>query len=217
MDTRSRLRHSLRAFYPSDSDCQRANCISVGPHCALRGPGCGARVPLIKGLWLSKKSGRTVAYRLDVRERNVTVSIQLGVTAREVGARNSEAGLFDVPRLSAHDAGRKVRLQAAGQRGLPETLLARGDYYSRRARSQLPGGNRLERSMLLLRGPSRTRLGGRVSKIGNPHWFRTSTFRLTIAELSRVVYGSRLRESFSPRAKPLHSPPLPLVRTVETA
>jgi len=113
----------LAPFYPSDPDGNVPIAYLWARTALCEGPGCGARVPLIKGLRLSKKAGRTVAYRLDVHERNVTASIQRGVADSEVGAGTVKRGSLTCPVCRHTTPVASVRLQAR-TRGLPEMLLA---------------------------------------------------------------------------------------------
>jgi putative DNA methylase len=57
----------LGNFYPHDPDGRVPIAYLWARTALCEGPGCGASLPLIRGMWLSKKTARTAALKLHVR------------------------------------------------------------------------------------------------------------------------------------------------------
>ena len=67
----------LEEFYPKDSDGATPVAYLWARTIQCEGPGCGAEVPLIRSLWLAKKSGGSIALRLVPRPRAKRVDFEI--------------------------------------------------------------------------------------------------------------------------------------------
>jgi len=67
----------LAEFYPKDPDGATPIAYLWARTIQCEGPGCGAAVPLIRSLWLAKKSNRSVALQLIWRPRAKRVDFQI--------------------------------------------------------------------------------------------------------------------------------------------
>jgi len=67
----------LAEFYPKDPDGATPIAYLWARTIQCEGPGCGAEVPLIRSLWLAKKSNRSVALQLVPRPRAKRVDFQI--------------------------------------------------------------------------------------------------------------------------------------------
>ena len=74
----------LAEFYPNDSDGATPIAYLWARTIQCEGPGCGAEVPLIRSLWLAKKSSRSAALRLVPRPRAKRVDFQIILKQRGV-------------------------------------------------------------------------------------------------------------------------------------
>ena len=72
----------LAEFYPKDPDGATPIAYLWARTIQCEGPGCGAEVPLIRSLWLAKKSNRSVALQLVPRPRAKRVDFQIIVKQR---------------------------------------------------------------------------------------------------------------------------------------
>jgi adenine-specific DNA methylase len=72
----------LAQFYPKDSDGAVPIAYLWARTIRCEGPGCGAEVPLIRSLWLSKKAKRPVALQLVPSPRKRRVDLQIIVKHR---------------------------------------------------------------------------------------------------------------------------------------
>lgn len=72
----------LAEFYPKDRDGATPIAYLWARTIQCEGPGCGAEVPLIRSLWLAKKSNRSVALQLVPRPRAKRVDFQIIVKRR---------------------------------------------------------------------------------------------------------------------------------------
>jgi adenine-specific DNA methylase len=61
---RQRAEEELASFYPKDPDGATPIAYLWARTITCEGPGCGAEVPLMRSLWLAKKSKRAVALRM---------------------------------------------------------------------------------------------------------------------------------------------------------
>lgn len=59
----------LAEFYPKDADGSTPIAYLWARTIICEGPGCGAEVPLIRSLWLAKKSNKSVLCRISRRTR----------------------------------------------------------------------------------------------------------------------------------------------------
>jgi len=67
----------LAEFYPKDPDGATPIAYLWARTIHCEGPGCGAEVPLIKSLWLAKKTNRSVALHLVPQRRDKRVEFQI--------------------------------------------------------------------------------------------------------------------------------------------
>jgi putative DNA methylase len=72
----------LGAFYPKDADGATPIAYIWARTIQCEGPGCGAEVPLIRSLWLAKKTNRTVALQLVPNKKAKRVDFQIIVKQR---------------------------------------------------------------------------------------------------------------------------------------
>ncbi len=73
----------LAEFYPKDADGATPIAYLWARTIQCEGPGCGAEVPLIRSLWLAKKSNRSVALQLVPRPRAKRVDFQIIVKQQD--------------------------------------------------------------------------------------------------------------------------------------
>lgn len=73
----------LAAFYPKDSDGSTPIVYLWARTIQCEGPGCGAEVPLIRSLWLTKNANRPVALRLIPSRERKRVDLQIIVKQRD--------------------------------------------------------------------------------------------------------------------------------------
>src|SRR5450631_3544005 len=67
----------LAEFYPKYADGETPIAYLWARTIQCEGPGCGAEVPLIRSLWLAKKSNRSVALQLVPNKKSKRVDIQI--------------------------------------------------------------------------------------------------------------------------------------------
>jgi adenine-specific DNA methylase len=109
----------LAEFYPKDPDGATPIAYLWARTIRCEGPGCGAEVPLLRGLWLSKKAGRMKALKLVPRaaERRVDVEIISPVRASEVGPGTVKRGAATCPCCGYTTTNDNVRRQLFATRG----------------------------------------------------------------------------------------------------
>jgi len=113
----------LGTFYPSDPDGSVPIAYIWARTAVCEGPGCGARVPLMRGMWLSKKSRRTAALELLVTGKDIEFGVKQGISAGEVRPGTMRRGSLTCPVCGHTTPVASVRQQARN-RGLPERLVA---------------------------------------------------------------------------------------------
>ena len=74
---KERERRELGRFYPKDPDGASPIAYLWARTIRCEGPGCGAEVPLVRSLWLSKKRGRSVSMRFVPRKDRRGVEVQI--------------------------------------------------------------------------------------------------------------------------------------------
>jgi len=74
----------LAEFYPQDPDGASPIAYLWARTIKCEGPGCGAEVPLMRSLWLSKKDSRTVALRLIPDKKNKHVDFEIIENANDI-------------------------------------------------------------------------------------------------------------------------------------
>ena len=67
----------LGRFHPKDADGAVPIAYLWARTIRCEGPGCGAEVPLVRSLWLSKKRGRSVGMRLVLRKDRSGVEVEI--------------------------------------------------------------------------------------------------------------------------------------------
>lgn len=84
----------LAEFYPKDADGSTPIAYLWARTITCEGPGCGAEVPLIRSLWLAKKSNKSVALRMIPKpeEKRVDFEIIENAKAKNVDDGNVKRG-----------------------------------------------------------------------------------------------------------------------------
>lgn len=113
----------LSQFYPTDPDGSLPIAYIWARTAICEGPGCGARVPLMRGMWLSKKAGRNVALKLLVKGKDIDFTIQKDVSSADVGLGTIKRGSLSCPVCGFTTAAASMREQFRN-RPLPHRLLA---------------------------------------------------------------------------------------------
>jgi adenine-specific DNA methylase len=113
----------LGHFYPSHPDGSTPIAYIWARTGICEGPDCGARVPLMRGMWLSKKAGRHVSLKLLVKGKDVEFAIETRTPAGEVGPGTVKRGSLTCPVCGHTTPVASIREQAR-TRGLPERLVA---------------------------------------------------------------------------------------------
>ncbi len=67
----------LSEFYPKDADGSTPIAYLWARTIVCEGPGCGAEVPLMRSLWLAKKSNRSVALRIIPKPENKRIDFEI--------------------------------------------------------------------------------------------------------------------------------------------
>src|SRR5438876_2139812 len=78
----SEAEKELTEFYPKDADGATPIAYLWARTIQCEGPACGAEVPLIRGLWLTKKASRSVALQLVPNKKAKRVDFQIIVKKR---------------------------------------------------------------------------------------------------------------------------------------
>jgi putative DNA methylase len=80
---KNRAEKELAEFYPKDPDGATPIAYLWARVIRCDGPGCGAEVPLIRSLWLAKKSSRSVALQLLPNSKHKRVDFKIIVKQRD--------------------------------------------------------------------------------------------------------------------------------------
>lgn len=109
----------LAEFYPEDWDGATPIAYIWARTIRCEGPGCGAEVPLIRSLWLVKRSGRSVALRLnpDVKHHRVAVDVIQDAKRKDVGEGTVRRGAASCPCCGYTTSAERVRRQFEKRRG----------------------------------------------------------------------------------------------------
>lgn len=109
----------LAEFYPKDPDGATPIAYLWARTIRCEGPGCGAEVPLMRGLWLSKKAARMTALKLVPRPqaRRIDFEIVSNIKAAEVGHGTVARGSATCPCCGYTTRVESVRRQLKEQRG----------------------------------------------------------------------------------------------------
>ena len=81
--SRSEAEKELAEFYPKDADGATPIAYLWARTIQCEGPGCGAEVPLMRSLWLAKKSNRPVGLHLMPKKKAKRVDFQIIIKRRE--------------------------------------------------------------------------------------------------------------------------------------
>ncbi|UEC42252.1 MAG: hypothetical protein METHAR1v1_470014 [Methanothrix sp.] len=109
----------LAEFYPKDPDGAVPIAYLWARTITCEGPGCGAEVPLMRSLWLAKKTNRSVALRIVPKkdERRVEFEILEDVKAKDVGEGTVRRGSATCPVCGYTTPVASVRRQLKARRG----------------------------------------------------------------------------------------------------
>jgi len=109
----------LAEFYPKDPDGAVPIAYLWARTITCEGPGCGAEVPLMRSLWLAKKTNRSVALRIVPKkdERRVEFEILEDVKAKDVGEGTVRRGSATCPVCGYTTPVASVRKQLKARRG----------------------------------------------------------------------------------------------------
>lgn len=109
----------LGEFYPNDPDGATPIAYLWARTIRCEGPGCGAEVPLIRSMWLSKKTGRMTALKLVSRPDKRFVDIEIIANAKhaEVSHGTVRRGSATCPYCGYTTPVASVRAQLKTRRG----------------------------------------------------------------------------------------------------
>jgi len=109
----------LGQFYPKDPDGATPIAYLWARTVTCEGPGCGAEVPLMRSLWLAKKSNRSIALRmiLDQEKKRVDFEIIQDFKAQDVGEGTVRRGSATCPVCGYTTPVASVRKQLKARRG----------------------------------------------------------------------------------------------------
>jgi adenine-specific DNA methylase len=109
----------LGEFYPKDPDGAVPIAYLWARTITCEGPGCGAEVPLMRSLWLAKKSRRSVALKFipDREKRRVDFEIIEEANAKDVGEGTVRRGSATCPVCGYTTPVASVRKQLKARRG----------------------------------------------------------------------------------------------------
>lgn len=214
---RERAEEELAEFYPPDPDGATPIAYLWARTITCEGPGCGAEVPLIPSLWLSKRSTRDAYLRLEVDQEARTVDLSVvegndgdpGGTTRRGAATCPVCG-YTTPvesvrsQLKArHGGAEDARLVAvrrddplSGERGYRtatgsdrQAAIVAAEKFAARM-SSAPAGFPTEPL------PPQGALGFRVQRYGIERWVQLFTPRQALAIETFARYVSNISEHF---------------------
>lgn len=109
----------LGEFYPKDPDGAVPIAYLWARTITCEGPGCGAEVPLMRSLWLAKKTNRSFALRIVPKkdERRVDFEIVEDVVAKDLGEGTVRRGSATCPVCGYTTPVASVRRQLKARRG----------------------------------------------------------------------------------------------------
>ncbi|MGD0954926.1 MAG: DUF1156 domain-containing protein, partial [Methanotrichaceae archaeon] len=214
----------LGEFYPKDPDGAIPIAYLWARTITCEGPGCGAEVPLMRSLWLAKKSSRPFALRIVPNQERKFVEFEIieGAKAQDVGGGTVQRGSATCPVCGYTTPIASIRCQLKARRGgasdarLFCVVVTRpgkqGRFYRLPTESDLDvvkrAANEMERRKLAHNGslslvpdeslPPQGTLGFRVQLYGMEQWGDLFTPRqaLALTTLARLVReaGKRLAE-----------------------
>lgn len=112
-----RAHGELARFYPRDPDGALPIAYIWARTIACEGPGCGAEVPLVRSLWLSKKPHRSAALRVVGRDHRVDVSVIQRAKTTDIGTETVRRGSAVCPACGFTTRVDRVRVQLKERRG----------------------------------------------------------------------------------------------------
>ncbi len=107
----------LAEFYPKDSDGATPIAYLWARTIVCEGPGCGAEVPLMRSMWLSKRKNHQVALRMVPGDRRVEFEIVDNVATKDVGDGTVRRGSATCPICGYTTPVASVRKQLKARRG----------------------------------------------------------------------------------------------------
>jgi len=109
----------LAEFYPKDPDGATPIAYLWARTITCEGPGCGAEVPLMRSLWLAKKSSKSVALRIvpDVENKRVNFEIIEDAKSKDVKDGTVKRGSATCPCCGYTTPVTSVRIQLKARRG----------------------------------------------------------------------------------------------------
>ena len=116
---REKAEAELGRFYPRAADGAVPIAYLWARTLRCEGPGCGAVVPLVRSLWLSKKRGRSVGMRLLPRKNRSGVEVEIveNPTVAEANQGTVRSGSATCPCCGYTTAVASVRAQLRARRG----------------------------------------------------------------------------------------------------
>ena len=116
---KQRAEEELKSYYPSGEDGLQTLAYVFARKIACEGPGCGAEVPLLRSLWLRKKSGdhRALTLTPDPEAKSVTATIFEASSASEVLEGTLRRGAVTCPVCDFTTPVANVRTQLIERRG----------------------------------------------------------------------------------------------------
>jgi adenine-specific DNA methylase len=109
----------LGQFYPKDPDGATPIAYLWARTVTCEGPGCGAEVPLMRSMWLAKKSSRSFALRMirDQEKKRVDFEIIQDVKPKDVGEGTVRRGSATCPVCGYATPVASTRKQLKARRG----------------------------------------------------------------------------------------------------
>lgn len=116
---REDAQRQLSEWYPKDKDGATTIAYLWARTMRCEGPGCGAEIPLLRSLWLSKKDERSAALRLLVNKtkKQIDFEIQEGVREKDVNQGTIRKGSASCPICGFTTKVGRVRAQLRERRG----------------------------------------------------------------------------------------------------
>lgn len=121
-EIKAKAEKELTDFYPPDPDGARPIAYLWARTVRCEAPNCGAEIPLVRSMWLSKKGHRRVALRprvisTDGATPHIEFDVFVPKTESEVGPGFAVGGKALCPVCRTVLAGQRVRAQLAAERG----------------------------------------------------------------------------------------------------
>jgi putative DNA methylase len=115
----SEAENELKEFYPKDADGATPIAYLWARTIQCEGPGCGAEVPLLRSLWLQKKSKRSIALKMVPNREKLCLDFQIIRNANpvDVGRGTSAGGKATCPVCEFTTPVESVRAQLVARKG----------------------------------------------------------------------------------------------------